>query len=63
MELVTVKEAAGLLEVTVGRVHQFIGDNRLPAEKLGSQYVIKRSDLDLVRERKTGRPAKKAVAK
>lgn len=58
MDLVTVKEAAEILNVTVGRVHQLINENRLPAEKLGSQYVVKKSDLELVNDRKPGRPKK-----
>ncbi len=59
VDLLTVKEAAELLEVTVGRVHQLINEERLPAEKLGSQYVIKKCDLDLVKDRVVGRPPKK----
>lgn len=59
MELLTVKEVAKELGVTVWRVHQLIKDNRLPAEKLGSQYVVKKNDLELVKERTPGRPKKK----
>lgn len=58
MDLVTVKEASKILGVTVGRVHHLIDAGRLPAEKLGSQYVIKKSDLELVKDRPTGRPPK-----
>ena len=58
VELVTVKEAAQILGITIGRVHQLIADERLPAEKLGSQFTIKKADLELVRERKVGRPKK-----
>lgn len=56
MELVTVRNVAELLGVTVGRVHQLITAGRLPATKLGSQYVIKRDDLKIVLNRKPGRP-------
>ena len=63
-DLLTVSEAAKDLEVSSRRVHQLIEENRLPAQKLGSYYVIKRADLDLVRERKrTGRPPKKKEEK
>ena len=58
VDLITVKEAAELLGVTVGRVHQFISEERLPAVKLGSQYTIKKSDLKLVKDRTVGRPPK-----
>lgn len=58
-DLLTVSEAASELGVSVRRVHQFIQEKRLPAEKLGSYYVIKQEDLELIRERKrTGRPPK-----
>lgn len=58
MELLTVKEVANELGITVWRVHQLIKADRLPAEKLGSQYVVKKNDLELVRERTPGRPKK-----
>lgn len=58
VNLLSVKEAAENLGVTIGRVHQLITDKRLPAQKLGSQFVVKKEDLELVRERKTGRPRK-----
>jgi len=58
VELLTVKEVAKELEITVWRVHQLIKGNRLPAEKLGSQYVVKKQDLELVKNRTPGRPKK-----
>lgn len=58
-DLLTVLEAAKELNVSARRVHQLIEEKRLPAEKFGSVYSIKRVDLELVRERKrTGRPKK-----
>jgi len=39
-----------------------IRDGRLPAEKLGRDYVIKEQDLKLVADRKPGRPAKSPPA-
>ncbi|MDQ4121957.1 MAG: helix-turn-helix domain-containing protein [Acidobacteriota bacterium] len=59
MELLTVSDVAARLGVTVWRVHQLIKEQRLPAVKLGSQYVINEKDLELVRDRRrTGRPPK-----
>ena len=58
MDLLSVQEAAEKLGISVWRVHQLIQAERLPAQKLGSQYVIKEKDLELVRNRKAGRPPK-----
>ncbi len=58
MDLLTVQDTAKRLGVSVPRVHQLISEKRLPAQKLGSQYVIKESDLQLVEHRPTGRPPK-----
>lgn len=54
----TTKEAAEKLGVTVGRVQQFVAEGRLPSIKVGRDRFILESDLDLVSERKTGRPPK-----
>jgi excisionase family DNA binding protein len=56
MSLLTTNEVAGRLGVTVKRVQAMIRDGRLPAEKLGRDYVIKEQDLKLVADRKPGRP-------
>ena len=58
MELLTVQDVAKRLGISVPRVHQLIREKRLPAQKLGSQYVIQESDLELVKDRQTGRPPK-----
>ncbi len=58
MALMTTKDAAERLEVSVRRVHQFIEEGRLPAEKMGRDFLIKEEDLKLVEDRKTGRPPK-----
>ena len=58
MNLLTTKEAAERLGITVARIHALIRDERLPAEKLGRDYVIKEKDLKLVADRKPGRPRK-----
>ena len=58
MKLLTTQEAAARLKITVARVQQLIWAGRLPAEKLGRDYVIAETDLKLVRHRKVGRPRK-----
>jgi excisionase family DNA binding protein len=58
MKLLTTKEAAARLDVTVTRVQQLIAAGRLPAEKMGRDYFIKEDDLKLVKDRKPGRPKK-----
>lgn len=62
MNLLTVTQAADKLGVHRTRVHALIKAGRLPATKVGVQYLIKASDLKLVEERKTGRPPKQAKA-
>jgi excisionase family DNA binding protein len=65
-KLLSVKQAAAALGVNRQRVQQLIESKRLPAEKVGAYYVIREIDLELVRERRTGRPPKvkaKAVSK
>ena len=56
--LISVTEAAKQLGVIRQRVLQLIDAGRLPATKVGSTYVIKETDLDLVKDRKPGRPPK-----
>lgn len=58
MRLLTTKEVAEHLGVTVPRVHALIKAGRLPAEKMGRDVFIKESDLKLVEDRKPGRPPK-----
>ncbi len=57
-KLLSVKEVAQILGVNHQRVQALISQGRLPAQKIGNSYVIKESDLELVAERKTGRPQK-----
>jgi excisionase family DNA binding protein len=64
MNLLSTAEAAGKLGVTVGRVQQLIWDGKLPAVKVGRDYVINEEDLKLVKDRpKVGRPSTKKVGK
>ena len=57
-KLLSVKQTAAALGVNRQRVQQLIESKRLPAEKVGTYYVIREADLELVRERKAGRPPK-----
>lgn len=56
MKLLTTKEVAEKLGVTVRRVQAMIKDGRLEAEKLGRDYVVRESALEKVKNRKPGRP-------
>jgi len=55
---ITTKEAAQKLEVSEGRIRQLVAEGRLPAVKVGQTNLVKESDLELVKDRKTGRPKK-----
>jgi len=57
-DLISSKEAAEKLGVSLRRVQALITEGRLPAQKIGNSYVVNEKDLELVRERKSGRPAK-----
>jgi excisionase family DNA binding protein len=59
VKLITTKEAAKELGVTVRRVQALIKAGRLRAQKMGRDWIIRRRDLDKVKVRKPGRPAKK----
>jgi len=63
MSLITTTEAGEKLGVTRKRVFQLIQDGRLPAQKLGRDYVIDEEDLKLVKNRPPGRPRKKPLVK
>ena len=64
MELVTTKEAAEILGVSVRRVRALIEEEKLAAKRLGRDYVIEREALSSVTVYgKAGRPPKWAVTK
>lgn len=57
MSLISVSEAARRLGVGVQRVHQRIADGSLPAERVGSQWIVEEIDvLPLLDRRGPGRP-------
>jgi len=55
---VTTKEAARILGVTDGRVRQMILKGQLSAKRFGRALTLSRSDVELLRGRKAGRPKK-----
>ena len=63
MKILTTKDAAKRLGVHVTRVRALITAARLPAQKLGRDYVIREADLKLVEDRKPGRPPKSPATK
>jgi excisionase family DNA binding protein len=60
-KLLTTNQAAKELKVTSIRVRAMIRDGKLKAEKMGRDYLIKESDIELVKDRKPGRPPKKKI--
>lgn len=58
MKLIGTKEASVKLNISQTRVQALIKANRLPAEFVGRDWVIKEEDLKLVEKRKNGRPKK-----
>jgi excisionase family DNA binding protein len=62
-EYVSVSEVAAIRGVSRQRVLQWIGDGRLDAKKVGNSYIILKSALAAVEDRKSGRPPKAAAKK
>ncbi len=56
--LISSKEAAEKLGLSIRRVQALITSGRLPAQKIGNSYVVSEKDLELVKERNPGRPTK-----
>ncbi len=61
VDKITTTAAAQQLGISPRRVQQLIHDGRLPAAKVGRDYLINQEDLMSVAERKPGRPPKFAV--
>lgn len=55
-KLLTTKDAGNQLGVTPLRVFQLIKAGRLPAVKIGRDWMIQEKDLEKVKDRKPGRP-------
>lgn len=60
--MLTTTQAAAQLGITPRRVLALIAAGRLPAQKLGRDWLIRPEDLELerVKDRKPGRPAAKS---
>ena len=56
--LIGTKEAAERLEISQQRIQALIKGDRLPAQKVGRDWLIEEKDLELVKNRKPGRPPK-----
>lgn len=63
MKLLSSSQAAEKLGVHITRVQVLIREGRLPAQKVGRNYVIDEANLKLVKERKPGRPKKQSKNK
>jgi excisionase family DNA binding protein len=56
---ITVTEAAAVMGVSRARVLVLIKQGRIPAEKIGMQFLLQRRDLAKVKALPPGRPRKK----
>lgn len=56
MALISTKDAADRLNLSVRRVQEFVKQGRLPAQMIGGVYMIEEKNLALVKDRKPGRP-------
>jgi len=56
MPTITTKQAAESLQLSRSRILKLIEAKRLPAEKLGRDWLIRLEDLELVKVRRPGRP-------
>jgi excisionase family DNA binding protein len=54
---ITSKEAAELLEVSTGRIRQFVVKNRVRSRKIGNTRLIKRVDIENIIKERKGRKA------
>ena len=59
MAIISSKETADRLGLSVRRVQALVKSGKLPAQKFGTAYMIDSKDLALVRNRKPGRPKKR----
>jgi len=56
--LLTTREVAERLNISLRRVRALIESGKLPSQQYGRDHLINESDLELVKDRKPGRPAK-----
>lgn len=62
-DLLSTADAAAELNCSVARVNILIHEGRLKAIRVGWAWIVRREDLDPVRNRPTGRPRKKPAEK
>jgi excisionase family DNA binding protein len=56
MALISTKDAALRLKLSIRRVQELVKAGRIPAQIIGGVYLIDHRDLELVKNRKPGRP-------
>jgi excisionase family DNA binding protein len=54
----TLPQAAERLGVHHTLVHRYVVSGRIPAERIGHAYLIRETDLKLIKNLKRGRPKK-----
>lgn len=54
----TVKQAAAALGVSPRRVHQYIAEGRIKAQKLGRDVFVRKSSVEALERKPLGRPPK-----
>ena len=59
VKFLTTADAADRLGVSQRRVLALIKDGRLPTQRLGRDHLIEEASLNLVKDRKPGRPPMK----
>lgn len=57
-DLLTTRQAAERLGISLRRVRALIEAGRLPSKQYGRDHLIRERDLELVANRKPGRPPK-----
>ncbi len=57
-KFLTTNEVAKELGVHQSRIYALIESERLPATRFGKSWLIEAKDVELVRDRKVGRPPK-----
>ena len=63
VNLLTTREVAERLNISMRRVRALIESGQLPSKQYGRDHLIKESDLKLVKDRKPGRPSKEKSTK
>jgi excisionase family DNA binding protein len=60
-EMIPARTAAVLMGVSQRRILQYIADNRLPARRVGTMFLVRRGDLAHITYKRRGRPPKKVA--